>query len=161
MMLVLVGHKQFSWLIFEARVFLLRQSIDPKASVFTWVILGRNVIHLRQRNLILVNVFTDAGFDAIRRIVVAKIGNSSKDIMTVQSCECPPFRDAVRFERFFLVICSCGASLAYCSRQSKRFSPLSSWVWLSLRTHVKRVNQRSAESRGFFPGAPVSSHRES
>ena len=79
------------------------------------------------------NVFTDAGFDAIRRIVVAKIGNSSKDIMTVQSCECPLFRDAVRFERFFLVICSC----------------------------VKRVNLRSAESRGFFPGAPVSSHRGS
>ena len=88
------------------------------------------------------NVFTDAGFDAIRRIVVAKIGNSSKDIMTVQNCECPLFRDAVRFERFFLVICSCGASLAYCSRKSKRFSHLKSWIWLSLRTHVKRVNQR-------------------
>ncbi len=27
-------------------------------------------------------------------------------------------------------------------------------------THVKRVSQHSAESRGFFPGAPVSSHRE-
>ena len=27
-------------------------------------------------------------------------------------------------------------------------------------THVKRVNQHSAESRGFSPGAPVSSHRE-
>ena len=27
-------------------------------------------------------------------------------------------------------------------------------------THVKRVNQHSAESCGFFPGAPVSSHRE-
>jgi hypothetical protein len=26
---------------------------------------------------------------------------------------------------------------------------------------VKRVSQRSAESRGFSPGAPVSSHRES
>ena len=28
-------------------------------------------------------------------------------------------------------------------------------------THVKRVSQRSAESRGFSPGTPVSSHRES
>ncbi len=27
-------------------------------------------------------------------------------------------------------------------------------------THVKRVSQHSAESRGFSPGAPVSSHRE-
>ena len=26
--------------------------------------------------------------------------------------------------------------------------------------HVKRVSQHSAESRGFSPGAPVSSHRE-
>jgi hypothetical protein len=31
----------------------------------------------------------------------------------------------------------------------------------SLQIHVKRVSQRSAESRGFSPGAPVSSHRES
>ena len=27
-------------------------------------------------------------------------------------------------------------------------------------TQVKRVSQHSAESRGFSPGAPVSSHRE-
>ena len=27
-------------------------------------------------------------------------------------------------------------------------------------THVKRVSQHSAESRGFAPGAPVSSHRK-
>ncbi len=27
-------------------------------------------------------------------------------------------------------------------------------------TYVKRVSQHSAESRGFSPGAPVSSHRE-
>ncbi len=27
-------------------------------------------------------------------------------------------------------------------------------------THVKRVSQHSAESRGFSPGAPVSSHKE-
>jgi hypothetical protein len=47
------------------------------------------------------------------------------------------------------------------SRQSKGLSLLSSWVRFSLRTHVKRVSQRSAESRGFSPGAPVSSHRES
>ena len=26
--------------------------------------------------------------------------------------------------------------------------------------HVRRVNQRSAESRSFSPGTPVSSHRE-
>ena len=40
-----------------------------------------------------------------------------------------------------------------------------SWVRFSIRTlrisHVKRVCQRSAESRGFSPGTPVSSHRES
>ena len=35
------------------------------------------------------------------------------------------------------------------SRQGKRLSPLSSWVRFSLRTHVKRVRQRFAESRGF------------
>jgi hypothetical protein len=46
------------------------------------------------------------------------------------------------------------------SHQRKRLSPLSSWVRFSLRTHVKRVNG-SAKSRGFSPGAPVSSHRES
>ena len=27
-------------------------------------------------------------------------------------------------------------------------------------THAKRVSQHSAESRGFSPGTPVSSHRE-
>ena len=27
-------------------------------------------------------------------------------------------------------------------------------------THVKRVSQHSAESHGFSPGTPVSSHRE-
>ncbi len=27
-------------------------------------------------------------------------------------------------------------------------------------THVKRVSQHSAESRGFSPGAPVTSHKE-
>ncbi len=27
-------------------------------------------------------------------------------------------------------------------------------------SYVKRVSQRSAESRGFSPGTPVSSHRE-
>jgi hypothetical protein len=43
----------------------------------------------------------------------------------------------------------------------KRLSPLSSWVGFLLRTRVKRVSQRSAESRGFSPGAPVSSHSES
>jgi hypothetical protein len=50
--------------------------------------------------------------------------------------------------------------LQWRNRQSKRLSPLRAWVRLSLRTHVKRVCQRSVESRGFPPGAPVSSHRE-
>ena len=44
------------------------------------------------------------------------------------------------------------------SRQSKRFSPLSSWVRFSLWIRVKRVSQHSAESRGF---SPVASQRES
>jgi hypothetical protein len=37
----------------------------------------------------------------------------------------------------------------------------SSWIQFSLRTYVKRVGQRCAESRWFSPGAPVSSHGES
>ena len=44
---------------------------------------------------------------------------------------------------------------------------LSSWVRFSLRlmhdsddTYVKRVSQRSTESRGFSPSTLVSSHRE-
>ena len=40
------------------------------------------------------------------------------------------------------------------SRQSKRLSPLRSWVRFSPRTHVKSVCQRPAESRGFSRGAP-------
>jgi hypothetical protein len=47
------------------------------------------------------------------------------------------------------------------SRQSKRLSPQGLWVWFSLRTHVKRASQCSAESRGFSPDALVSSHKES
>jgi hypothetical protein len=41
------------------------------------------------------------------------------------------------------------------------FTALRLLVRFLLRTHVKRVSQRSAESRGFSPGAPVSYHRES
>jgi hypothetical protein len=51
--------------------------------------------------------------------------------------------------------------LRWRSRQSKRLSPLRSWVRFSLWTHVKRVSQPSAESRGFSPGAAVSSDRAS
>ena len=49
------------------------------------------------------------------------------------------------------------------SRQSKRLSPLRSWVRFSPRTHVKSVCQRPAESRGFSRGAPnpPPPHRES
>jgi hypothetical protein len=47
------------------------------------------------------------------------------------------------------------------NRQRKHLSPLRSWIRFLLRTHVKRVSQRSVESRGFSPGALVSSHRES
>jgi hypothetical protein len=51
------------------------------------------------------------------------------------------------------------------SRQRNRLSPLGLQVqvslWTHAWTHVKRVCQRSAESRGFSPGAPISSHRES
>jgi hypothetical protein len=45
--------------------------------------------------------------------------------------------------------------LRWRSRQSKLLSPLRSWVRFLLRTHVKRVSQRSDESRGFSPGTPV------
>ena len=48
--------------------------------------------------------------------------------------------------------------------QSARLSPLLTWVQFPLGTtydsYVKRVSQRSAESRGFSPGTPVSSHKE-
>ena len=48
--------------------------------------------------------------------------------------------------------------------QSARLSPLLTWVQFPCGTtydsYVKRVSQRSAESRGFSPGTPVSSHRE-
>jgi hypothetical protein len=51
------------------------------------------------------------------------------------------------------------------SRQRNRPSPLGLQVqvplWTHAWTHVKRVCQRFAESRGFSPGAPISSHRES
>ena len=52
--------------------------------------------------------------------------------------------------------------LQWRSRQSKRLSPRSLIVGLILAiwTRVKRVSQRSAESRGFSPGAPVSSRRK-
>ena len=56
--------------------------------------------------------------------------------------------------------CHSGAS-RWRSRQSKHLSPLRSWVRFSLRTNVKIVSQRSAESHGFSPGAPVSLHTES
>jgi hypothetical protein len=48
--------------------------------------------------------------------------------------------------------------LPWRGRQSKRLSPLRSWVRFLLQTHVKRVCQRSAESCGFSPGTPVSCH---
>ena len=48
--------------------------------------------------------------------------------------------------------------------RSARLSPLLTLVQFPLGTtydsYVKRVSQRSAESRGFSPGTPVSSHRE-
>ncbi len=48
--------------------------------------------------------------------------------------------------------------------QSARLPPPLTWVQFPLGTtydsYVKRVSQRSAESRGFSPGTPVSSHRE-
>ena len=54
-------------------------------------------------------------------------------------------------------------------RESPRKEPLEPEYSIECRdpnkilifTHVKRVSQRSGESRGFSPGAPVSSHRES
>ena len=49
------------------------------------------------------------------------------------------------------------------NRVSQRLLTLGSWFQFSLRTHdtyVKRVSQRSTESRRFSPGTPVSSHRE-
>jgi hypothetical protein len=60
-----------------------------------------------------------------------------------------------------LVMCLFGLRLR--NRLCKRLSPPRSWVRFSLRTHeayVKRVSQRSTESRGFSSGTPVSSHRE-
>ena len=54
-----------------------------------------------------------------------------------------------------------GAYVASVLQSSERAS-FTSWVRIQLGTtgHVKRVSQRSAESGGFPPGTPVSSHRE-
>jgi endonuclease III len=50
----------------------------------------------------------------------------------------------------------------YIARCTQVFlSHIKSIKHMSLQTHVKRVSQRSAKSRGFSPGAQVSSHRES
>jgi hypothetical protein len=60
---------------------------------------------------------------------------------------------------------TCIPGLRRRSRQSKRISLLSSGEFdsrygFSLGTHVKIVSQRSAESRGFSPGASVSSREK-
>ena len=52
-----------------------------------------------------------------------------------------------------------GASVAQSSDQAPFTSEFVSSILAT--DHVKRVSQRSTESRGFSPGAPVSSHRES
>ena len=52
-----------------------------------------------------------------------------------------------------------GFRLRWRSRQSKRLSALRWWLRFTLWTHVKKVSQRSVESRGFSPGAPVSFRR--
>ena len=49
--------------------------------------------------------------------------------------------------------------LRWRSGQGKRLSTLRLWVRFFRCTLMKRVSQRIAESRGFSPGAPVSSHR--
>jgi hypothetical protein len=56
----------------------------------------------------------------------------------------------------------CTMGLPWYSRQSKHLLPLRSYRFGS-RYGLKwtHVSQRSAESRGFSPAAPVSSHRES
>ena len=60
---------------------------------------------------------------------------------------------------FILCLTLNGALVAQSS--GKRLSPLRSWVQISVwtrYTHVRRVSLRSAKSRGFSPGTPVSSH---
>jgi hypothetical protein len=57
----------------------------------------------------------------------------------------------------------CGLGKVDGAGQNERLPPLRSWVRFSLRTldtYVKRVSQRSTETRGFSPCTPVSSHRE-
>jgi hypothetical protein len=57
-----------------------------------------------------------------------------------------------------------GIFLASILLKEMRYLVYIRYLWFDsrcgLNTHVKRVSQRSAESRGFSPGAPVSSHRE-
>ncbi len=64
---------------------------------------------------------------------------------------------------------SCGASVAQWSERSPFTYEAAGSIlrenFLNVTrtqcsTHVKRFSQHSAESRGFSPGAPVSSHRE-
>ncbi len=59
-------------------------------------------------------------------------------------------------------ICQSARRVHIC--ESTRISPLLTWVQFPLGTtydsYVRRVSHRSAESCGFSPGTPVSSHRE-
>ncbi len=59
-----------------------------------------------------------------------------------------------------------GASVAQWSERSPFTSEVAgsilseNFLNVNRSTHVKKVCQHSAESRGFSPGTPVSSHRE-
>jgi hypothetical protein len=55
---------------------------------------------------------------------------------------------------------SLGASVTQLSEQAP-FTSVFVGLILATDSYVKRVSQRSAESRGFSSGAPVSSHRGS
>ena len=68
------------------------------------------------------------------------------------------------FINTFIAIITLVTVLRWRICQSERLLPLLTWVQFPLGTtydsYVKRVSQSSAESRGFSPGTPVSSHRE-
>jgi dsRNA-specific ribonuclease len=98
--------------------------------------------------------------DVFEAVVCAMYLDSGMDLELVWKIVRPMFmpfigKTAVATQFFILSFTSVA--------QSSEQAPFTSeFVGLILmRTHVKKVSQRSAESHGFSPGAPVSSHRES
>jgi hypothetical protein len=70
----------------------------------------------------------------------------------------------IMYKSYSLVAIILKVGYLFSISQSSEQAPFTSEIVgliLAIRTHVKRVSQRSFESRGFCPAAPVSSDRAS